>query len=62
MKTETATHHEPQKARPCTAMLKPAEHTQVEKLAKAEKRSKSSMARLLINEALEARETTPSAS
>jgi len=62
MKTTTASHRKPKRGNhlPLTVMFKPEEFAQVEALATGEERSMSSMARLLVGEALEARQSAAS--
>ncbi|SIQ11292.1 hypothetical protein [Marinobacterium stanieri] len=57
MPATTASHRKPKRGNhlPLTMMLKPEEFAQIEALASDEVRSRSSMARLLVAEALEAR-------
>jgi len=57
MPATPASHRKPKRGNhvPLTTMLKPEEFAQVEALASDEVRSMSSMARLLVAEALEAR-------
>lgn len=57
MKATSASHRKPKRGNhlPLTVMFKPEEFASIEALASDEARSKSSMARLLVAEALEAR-------
>jgi len=57
MKATTATHRPNKRPLMVSVVLKPDELARLNALAEDEVRTKSSMARLLINEAIEARDT-----